>query len=346
MAKKIKLSFVKKAAAQFCKLRRVEDLASLLSVEAYHLQMLALKPHYHIFTVPKKSGAKRWIEDPDDRLQDVQSQIAFRLALVYHLCRSAAAYGFMLGVKSDTQPRNIVTNARRHLGQPWLFNADLQDFFHQVKTERVFRIFSAPPFGFEQDLADLLARLVTHQGRLPMGAPTSPVLSNFATLTMDERLLQVSEWANWTYTRYADDLCFSSQQAFSDKDLAKIREIVEGEGYTFNEQKLQLLGPTEQKVVTGIQLGTTDIQVPDGFVEDLRLDLDRLRHVIEVANAMGQQEKWIDRFRQQVEGRVNFVEFVLGENDTLTAEMHHRLDDALDPPDEFGAKSWLDFGYF
>lgn len=346
MTKQLRLPFVEKAATRFCDLRHVNDLAALLNVEVYKLHMLALKPHYHIFTVPKKDGSQRWIEDPDDRLQEVQEQLNFWLGMVYYLSKSEAAYGFLLAIKKDAKPRNIVTNARQHLKKPWLFNADLEDFFHQVKAERVFRIFTASPFGFEKELADLLTRLTTHQGRLPMGAPTSPVLSNFATLQLDEKLQQLASWAGWTYTRYADDLSFSSEKPFSDADTANIREVVEEEGYRFNEAKFKLQGPDDRKEITGVQLGENDVELSNDFLEALRGDLDRLRHVVEVSNAMGRQEKWIDRFRQQVEGKVNFVEFVMGLENPITQEMYHRLDDALDPPDEFGAKSWLDFGYF
>jgi len=346
MGKPIKLRVAKRMAARFCRIKDVEQLAEWLDIPTYQLKLMAAKPHYHVFSIPKKDGSKRWIEDPEDKLQRAQAQINFALGTVFYFRKSAAAYGFMLGVRDDPAPRNIVTNARQHLGNAWLFNADLEDFFHQVKAERVYRLFSEAPFRFKPELADLLTRLATHQGRLPMGAPTSPVLSNFATLELDERLLQLAEWAGWTYTRYADDLAFSGDRPFTEQDISRIRELVEDAGFSFNEEKFKLMGPDSRKEITGVQLGEKDVEVPDGFLEELRGELQRLQHVLEVANRMGRQEPWIGRFEQQVEGKVNFVEFVLGAHDPVSVEMGDLLNTALDPPGDFGAQSWLDFGYF
>ncbi len=346
MANKPKIHFIRRTKSRFCALRTIADLSKILKVESYKLQFLAINPKYHIFSVPKKNGSKRWIEDPDDKLQGVQNELGFFLSACYFLQKTDAAYGFVLTTKKDTSPRNIVTNARQHLGAKWMYNADLKDFFHQVKTESVFRIFTNPPFEFNTDLADLLANLTTHQGRLPMGAPTSPVLSNFATIEMDKQLLQLAHWAGWKYTRYADDLCFSSQNSFSDADISKIQETVEDAGFAFNEQKFKLLGPTDTKEITGIELGKEDVQIPLDFLDSLKKELEKLRHVIEVANRMGKHERWIDKFRQQVEGKIAFVQYVHGDDDKVSHELDNLLEDALNPPDEFGTVTWLDFGYF
>ena len=96
------------------------------------------------------------------------------------------------------------------LAKPYLLNVDLLDFFHAVKRDRIYDIFRSKPFNFKRNLPDILADLTTYQARLPMGTPTSPVLSNFACRELDRGLLLFSENMLWTYTRYADDMSFSS----------------------------------------------------------------------------------------------------------------------------------------
>jgi RNA-directed DNA polymerase len=346
MSKKLTPHFLQKVAQRFCNIRHLEDLSELLGETPYHISMVAAHPQYHLFTVPKKNGKKRWIEDPDDTLQSIQDKLAFYFSVVYYLNKTAAAYGFILSVKNEKDPRHIVTNAQQHLGKKYLFNADMLDFFHQVKSARLEKIFDAPPFNFNAKLIRILTDLCTNQGRLPMGAPTSPVLSNFATIEMDKELLTLAQWAEWRYTRYADDLSFSADTPFKASEIEQIKGIVEKEGYVFNPDKFKLLGPDDEKLVTGVKLGKDKVEVPDGFLEDLHSELNRLRHVTEVAHRMGHREKWVEQFRQQVTGKVSFVQLVTGADDPVASALYDQLLDANDPPYEFGEQSWLDFGYF
>lgn len=345
MKKKLPLKLLQRSAKRFCQIRHLHDLGALLDKETYRLQFLAMRPQYRIFSVPKKDGTKRWIEDPEDELQGVQDKLAFYFGTVYYLHKTAAAYGFILTAKRESDPRHIVSNARQHLGKDYIFNADLRDFFHQVKAARLERIFAAPPFAFNDEVVEVLVSLCTHNGRLPMGAPTSPVLSNFATIELDKELLQLAQWAEWRYTRYADDLCFSSTTAFKETEIQRLVDIVEREGYQFNSKKFKRFGPADRKEVTGVQLGQKTVQVPDGFVEKLKAEIQRLEHVIEVAHRMGKREKWIERFEQQVKGKINFVEMVEGKHAPMVIELENLFIEANHPPDDFGAQSWLDFGY-
>lgn len=331
----------------FCAIRHLDDLEALLGVSEYELQLQSLNPKYHLFTVPKRDGSKRWIEDPDHELQQIQDKLNDFLQSVYYFQRSDAAYGFMLCPKGDEQPRHIVSNAARHLGAPWLFNADIEDFFHQVKFERVFQVFKGEPFTFEDDLAALLTRLTTHQERLPMGAPTSPVLSNFATVKLDHDLQQLANWAGWTYTRYADDMVFSSQNEITTENIQQIRQIIEDEGYTLKEPKLRLYRPDEIKQITGLALSDTEVVVPNGFADMLQRELVKLQHVIEVHHRAGRHSaKWIEKYKQQVAGRVNFLCYVMGDDDLLSQQITNQYKQAIKPPEDYDAVSWLDFPYF
>lgn len=106
------------------------------------------------------------------------------------------------------------------------------------------------------------------------------------------------------------------------------------------------MGAADRKEITGVELGKDKVVVPAAFLTALETELERLRYVTEVAHRMGQRERWIERFRQQVTGKVNFVEMVNGARDKTTQHLLDKLDIANNPPDAFGAQSWLDFGYF
>lgn len=147
---------------------------------------------YEIWRIPKGNGAFCKIASPSDTLKDVQRRILDRL--LYRIPCSNAAHGFMPG-------RSIVTGAKVHLGfASEVFNVDLKDAFPSVKAQRVKQLFVRHvkvPFlhlgrytGYDEanDLMNLLTRLVTWNGQLPQGAPTSGCLLNIACVTLDKRI--------------------------------------------------------------------------------------------------------------------------------------------------------------
>ena len=143
----------------------VEELARRLGLSADEL--LAARPTYTSFDIPKKSGGKRRIDTPDPALKALQGQINKRLLrrLRCHPC----AIGFERGY-------SIVSNALFHAGQAVVVRMDLRDFFGTTRAKRVQRYFQT--LGWNRQASKLLAGLCTHAGGLPQGAPTSPRLSN------------------------------------------------------------------------------------------------------------------------------------------------------------------------
>jgi len=330
------------------RLRRAKTLkrmAVLLKTEAYRLRLIASSPSYNIFWVRKRNGKKRWIEDPDEPLKTVQRSLNDYLQAAYFLRRTDAAFGFVQGIRRDPDPRNIRTNAERHLHTTHLLNADMQNFFHTVSAEAVYRIFTHPYFGFDEDLAEVLTGLCTHKGRLPMGAPTSPVLSNFAAIGLDEKLLDLAQWGGWTYTRFADDMSFSSPGEIPNQDIHKIRDIIEACGFLMNEEKLKRFGPDDTKTVTGLVLADR-VRLPDDYLPLLYQEIDKLDKLLSVHYQLGKQEaSWVKKYRQQVTGRANFATYILGDQDPETKKIFQKLNDAEQPPDDFLPASWLEFPY-
>tara|TARA_R110000868_G_scaffold141226_3_gene357521 strand:+ start:1711 stop:2448 length:738 start_codon:yes stop_codon:yes gene_type:complete len=118
-----------------------------------------------------------------------------------------AVYGYRLG-------RNIRENAAAHAGHEALLTVDLRDFFPSISRDRIAQLFEM--LGIEAEVADLLARFVTIGGGLPLGLPTSPVLSNAVALPLDLACEALAKTTDATYTRYADDLTFSSDRELPD----------------------------------------------------------------------------------------------------------------------------------
>lgn len=331
---------------QFCKLKNIDGLCKLLRTEKRKLKLIVQNPKYRTFTIPKKNGGERVIETPDRTLKSVQGRLNQYLQAVYYFEKSNAAYGFILGVRNDDDRRNIVTNAKKHLGNPHMLNLDLQDFFHYVSREKVMKIFMSKPFRFSGELLDILVKLTTYNDRLPMGTPTSPVLSNFACRELDIALVNKANEKAWKFTRYADDLTFSSKEAITDSETKNIQDIIQINGFKVNPSKIKQFGADDIKIVTGLVVAEK-VELAPNYIQQLKYDLLRLGEVMKVQNEQGfLNSKWSDQFKQQVSGRLNFAGFVLGRKSAIYSDLRQIYDEALNPPEEeFGAVNWRSFPY-
>ena len=198
-------------------------LAELLGLSVYQLRFLAFtRPvsrynHYQRFAIPKKTGGERIISAPQPLLKAAQHAILEQI--VSKVALHEAAHGFV-------PQRSILTNALPHVGAKIVLNLDLKDFFPTFNYRRVKGLFVS--LGFSRSTATLLALLSTEpqiqaaeldgerwylangERFLPQGAPTSPAITNLICRKLDVRLSGLAASLGATYTRYADDLTFSS----------------------------------------------------------------------------------------------------------------------------------------
>jgi RNA-directed DNA polymerase len=332
--------------AVFCGLSSIRALCGLLQTDQRRIRLLAQKPPYKSFSVPKKEGGERHIEAPGEELKRILGRLNQYLQSIYFFEKSSASYGFILGVQNDDDRRNVLTNARKHAGRPYLLNVDMKDFFHFVTREQVLQIFLGEPFRFKGELPDLLADLTTYQGRLPMGAPTSPVLSNFACRELDAELIALSENMLWVYTRYADDMSFSAKLPFNSEKIASVRALIRKAGFEVNERKVNMFGPDEEKIVTGLLVTDTVTLAPD-FLPRLSDDIGHLQQIMKAQNEQGQlHTKWVEQFKKQIIGRINFAGFVLKKNNEQYIQLKDAYYTAINPPEEeYGAVNWRAFPY-
>lgn len=327
--------------------RSTTQLCQLLGFERTVLERMVLQPRYRVFHLPKNAdGDMRLIEDPPPALKKVQVILNQYLQGAYYFEKTEAGYGFVVNPVTDEDRRNILTNARKHIGRPWLMQFDLADFFHFVTETKVGEVFASPPFCFREDTVDLLTGLTTYMGRLPMGAPTSPVLSNFACRALDERLLSLAEAKCWVYTRYADDLSVSSRRPFDPDDQFVLRQVIRDQAFEINERKTRLLGPDDDKIVTGILLrGKGELR--PGFFEEVSGEVCQLAAVIRAQHHHGElRTYWVEKMKQQIRGKITFIGFVMGVRTPAYIHLRDQYYSACAPPEEeFGAVSWKGFNY-
>ena len=247
--------------------QNIEELSKAMNLSVNRLRFLAFDrktsevSHYIHFKMQKKSGGFRLISAPMPALKTAQHWILENVLNRVEV--HTAAHGFLA-------EKNIVTNAREHVGAEILVNFDLKNFFPSINYKRVKGVFRS--FGYAEAIATVLALLCTApnteeveldgktyfvasgERHLPQGAPTSPMISNIITRRLDKSLTKIAENLGFRYTRYADDLTFSAESKDADvkKLFAQIRYIVKAQGLTINEEKTRILRRGRQQEVTGI----------------------------------------------------------------------------------------------
>lgn len=245
------------------------------------------KNKYKKFTIPKKSGGQREVLAPVKGLKHILTALNIIFQSVYK--SHMVCHGF-------TQHRSVVTNAKNHIGKNYVYNIDLENFFPNIYQARIWKRLQYPPFNFNLDVANLVSNLVCYQYNtsfssaceqsvekdinfLPQGAPTSPILSNIICERLDRKLFKLAKKHNLKYTRYADDMTFSSDHNVYQEDsefLQKLHKIIDSENFTLNTKKTRLQKRGYKQEVTGL-IVNEKINVSRKYIKNLRA----LIHLIE-----------------------------------------------------------------
>lgn len=239
-------------------LKTTLELASVLNLK--HDCLLAASKcyddpqSYRKIVISKRNGAYRELNSPNKSLKRVQKCISRFLMQLY--CPKPSVHGFCLG-------RNIKTNASNHSRKAFVVNIDLKDFFRQINFGRVRGMLMSKPYSFNNSIATILTRICCHENELPQGAPTSPIISNMICARLDSKLQQFSQTSRVFYTRYADDITFSSWKSGNIVSVANIKngkvvisksieEIIMSNGFNINYEKVSLKTRFERQMVTGL----------------------------------------------------------------------------------------------
>lgn len=242
------------------------------------------------------------------------------------------------------QGRSIVDNARPHVRKRWLFNIDLTDFFPSIHFGRIRGLLMARPFLVGSEAAGLLAAICTTGGGLPIGAPTSPALSNMICMRLDGQLLRLARDTGCFYTRYADDITFSTNRRIMSPDIATvtesgavdlggpIRTLIESNGFDVNSTKTKLQGVHDRQKVTGI-IVNVQTNVARGFVRQIRGMIHAWEtYGEEAAQSHLPRHYQKDRypgaspeFRDVLDGKIGYLQMVRGAEDQTVKKFRSQV---------------------
>lgn len=274
-------------------------LASRTRVSHEHLRDLVarnlIQPTYRTFRISKRSGGSRVISVPGPQLKIVQSWLTQHV--LNKIPTHAASHAFSPG-------SSIADCAREHAGARWLVKMDIADFFGSITEIQVFRVFRQ--LGYSDLVSFELARLCTmvpfasakHSmkswrvrsrrngiglyaetliGRLPQGAPTSPMLANLVMRGADQALQSIADSHGLVYTRYSDDITFSTRGSFSREQamtvVSQSTTVLKRQGLFPNRSKTVVVHPGARRVVLGLLVDSDQPRLNRAFRDRLRQHL-------------------------------------------------------------------------
>ncbi len=226
----------------------LENIAQRVGVNTNYLSRMKINSDklYKAYYQRKSSGKLRRIEAPNKHLKAVQRWILRNILKDVPI--SDFAHGFSKG-------RSIKSNARYHLQKKYILVLDLKDFFPSITEGMVSRAFTE--IVHDPQMSAIYTKFCTYKGRLPQGGATSPALSNIIFRSVDEKIVNICGRMNIAYSRYADDMTFSSNDLMSLRQLHnKLVPIIESDGYVLNNEKTRYLSGKGKMVVTGITLNS------------------------------------------------------------------------------------------
>jgi hypothetical protein len=248
----------------FFKLRSEKRLAKLLRLDIAELRRLKRNGSqlYTEFSVPKKGGGLRGVENPNRQLKLVQAKIARFLSRI-----SPPDYLFC-----PVKGRCYVSNAAKHLGQRVVHCLDIRKYFPSTSSKRVFWFFNKI-MCCARDIAATLTRIATYKGHLPTGSPLSPILAYFAHVDVWEAVAEICKTEGYVLTVYIDDVTISGV-SLSAASIWKIKQAIHRSGLVYHKEKIFIDRPAE---VTGVIVDGCDILPPNRQLKKLANLRDALR---------------------------------------------------------------------
>lgn len=228
------------------------------------------KTRYKTFYIHKKrKGQYRMVSSPTPRLKFILRCLNELLSGFYN--PKSYVTGFVRNM-------SIVDNGKIHVRQRYIYTIDLANFFESVKLETIEAYLHQSPFNFNNEIARTIAliscviNVKNNSICLAQGSPLSPLLSNIACIDLDKKLNGLASFYHAKYSRYADDITFSSHENITHKSkefIQSLKKIIESYHFKINYSKVRTFGPQACHYVTGI-VTNERTNIPRPYIRNIR----------------------------------------------------------------------------
>ncbi len=323
---------------KFRELESQKDVAALLEIAPRTLRWILYvakeRKHYSEHAIPKKDGEVRRICIPTKNIRILQDKLLRVLTLIFNprMC-----------VTGFTRDRCILDNAQLHIGKRYVLNLDLDNFFPSIHIGRVRGILKSAPYSLGSGAALTIGQIACHDdGHLPQGAPTSPILANMVCSPLDYSLLELAKEYRLVYTRYADDISFSTNQRKFPPEVATIDalgtchlgknlvETINNHKFSIRDGKTRLRTSLRRQMATGLVVNEF-VNVPRNYIRELRALIHSCQ-TVGIASAakihaekhhrtiLGDSGNWI---LNVIRGKLAYLSMVRGSEDHIVRRLQN-----------------------
>lgn len=334
--------------SKFAALKTAQDVADLLEVDRahlnYHLYISPRSTRYTKFDIPKRAGGTREITTPITALKIIQRKLNQVLQHVYYDKRRPSVHSFIT-------EHSILTNAKKHLRREWVLNIDLKAFFPSITFPRVIGLFKKKPYEIPIPAATVLAQICCFEDKLPQGAPTSPIVSNMICAKLDNELGRLARKHKCKYTRYADDITFSTYSYNFPSALAKINslgqvevgdelnQIIHENWFEVNLDKVRLRRQNLRQEVTGLTVNDFNKSGRPNVKRQYVRQIRAMLHAWEKDGLENAEKEFLKRHYKKhrapfkkppsliqiLNGKIGFLGMVIGKDNPLYLRYYHQF---------------------
>ena len=335
------------------------DLAQLLGVTPKGLSYIIYKldpaVKYSQFQIPKSNGQLRDICAPCEQLKLIQSRLAELLyscvkQIEYQENRKPLSHGF-------TKGRSIYSNAKCHKNRRFVLNFDLLDFFPSFNFGRVRGfLIQNRDFRLHEKVATTIAQIACFEDELPQGSPCSPVIANLIAHILDIGMAKLAYSASVTYSRYADDITFSTNKKNFPESIARplsgnqahwvlgdeLLKLVKKNGFEVNDPKTRMHYKSSRQLVNGLTVNRK-VNIRSEYYKNVRAMCHSLFETDAYSRTSEDQESGITtNSLAPLQGMLSYIHYVKDLSD-----LRHRNEKA-DKPTAFVSlyRKFLAYRYF
>lgn len=257
--------------------------------------------------IKKRNGDYRLAIQPARRLKLVQHWLINNVFSKIQLHDAAMAY---------RERRSIKNNAMSHRKGKYFVKLDFKDFFPSITYSDLMPYMhdwhnaNNPEWVLDEEAGNIIARACFDKTqRLPIGYPSSPIISNIVMFKFDDTLSKaftnVERFGHVVYTRYADDIVLSTDKKDISGAIYKMVEAVvtdtKSPKLTINTEKTKFSSSSGgSALLTGLRIcNDGHITVHRAYKKHVRLLLSLL-----------QQKKLSREPPPTLKGHINYLKHV------------------------------------
>ena len=166
---------------------------------------------------------------------------------------------------------DILKSAQVHQGKKWVLKLDIKDFYGSVPLEHIKWILEKVSNQVRHSDANYYIKMTTVGGKLPTGAITSAHIANACFARLDKFIRQYCRNYEVNYSRYMDDMTFSSDDKFYLNKVEKYVTNLLGEyGYRLNNKKTKYISDNKQQNILGLVVNNGRARLPKNFKRKIR----------------------------------------------------------------------------